>query len=492
MGGKALAEIRYSGTLLSRSIPGPSGTFTTRVTQSFDPETLSHFPANERKAAEKASIEIEMEWSRDGNLTALRAPKASSAAEEENLRVLLDLAAPLAFSRFEDSLGAYDAVLEQEPNRVLKIKTGYLEARNAAEILDSRHALSLNGSGIEGLDSLRIGKGAFAVTQDSQYRLEKISALEVPASFPASASATRNFLPTSLTLAPSPGARSPASFGASSRKRADWSMLSEALSNLSTLDSHARLSLFHELVLSLEKTPSLIANVRLKITESLGDASLFRLGIGALASLATEDAQAALLEIYREESLNLTQKQMILASLTTADGALSGDTQAFLKGIALDPNAPAGTAESAAFAIGSSLQKETNPVLRADLERTLVSLLSDAKTPGDQAQVLDAIGNSGDLALLPAIRDFLGSVDVTLQSKAVFALRWMPAGEVAPLLVPALSDAKAPVRVSAIQAISHLKERGVDLDLYANAIEACSNQDPDENLRTRCKALLAP
>lgn len=175
-----------------------------------------------------------------------------------------------------------------------------------------------------------------------------------------------------------------------------------------------------------------------------------KFGIGALASLTHEKGQSALLEIYQNSETELPEKRMILTALTVTDTPSTASTQLLLLKEARESEST--LRESALYALGAALKKETNPEKRIEINHFILETYLNSNDENLKRIAIDSMGNSGDKTFLPSLKKSLLSQNSEDRERAAFALRFMPPAESQTLLNLALKDTNENVRRSAEKA----------------------------------------
>ncbi len=491
--GEALLEVQYSGSLKISALKTQSGETRSVARLEFDPQTLEKFEPELRERARLESPAVAFVINKNGSLSEIKtliAPKNASRLFEEKKNILVDLVAQYAFFSQTDTLGDYDALFTKiGSNRVRKEKTSYhpnrTEIRN--RVISSQHEISWNIRGVEtviGQETIESGNESMRMLQTSSYVIREQAVRPSVAQDQALAQLNEADF-ESTTIAQAIIDRKPAGQKIT-RKTWAWNELLPRLQALSKISSSEKMKTFYELIRSLSKSPALVAKLEALLRANPKDEALFKLGVGALASVGGIAAERSLKRIYEASSAEPEKQRMILTAFTATDAPITSETQDFIKNIAIEPAPAPGFNESAAYALGASLKKEQDAVQRQDLEKTLIDLLAQSKTNYEKATYLDAIGNSGDPSFLPQVRDYLNSENTVLREKAVFSLRWMPITNVSTYLNQALDDPQAAVRRSAVQAIRYQKDAGQNIEAYQDKIGVCARQDASPELRRQC------
>ncbi len=182
--------------------------------------------------------------------------------------------------------------------------------------------------------------------------------------------------------------------------------------------------------------------------------------LGGLGSAGTPEAQHALASILDGADAPRSMRVSAAVALGFSNPPTEEGEQAINKAMASSDKE---IADTAALASGSqahamSLAQSGDP---KDAVETLIARLVAAANDGERALYLRALGNSGDLRALPAILPYLTHVDATLRGVAAWALRFMIGDEVDALVIAAMADKEAAVRVAAIETVAFRPVAGV-------------------------------
>jgi hypothetical protein len=173
--------------------------------------------------------------------------------------------------------------------------------------------------------------------------------------------------------------------------------------------------------------------------------------LDALSSSNSPGSQAALVQLMLDPSVDKKLRVSAATSLIRVQTA-SPETVAALSQLTKDSV----LAQHALYGLGSFERRlrEAGEATRArSVGDRLIKELAEAKGPSDQATVLRAIANSGDVLALPAVRPYLSSDQDSLRLAAVQALRLMDCPEAATLVAERLTkDSASIVRDAALDA----------------------------------------
>jgi hypothetical protein len=435
-----------------------------------------------------------------GDKLALFTGELKGEEEQQHANIIRDLVSNWVFPLRSDTAGEFTARIESLPGGALgpllkKVKLSYAGASgtNHPEVLSSLHFLqwnreiSLPGE-LQGKETTRLGKSGSSLEADSRYHF-RFRAIET---IPIYSKATIKGLnsPSSLALNKKSMSSHP------DYAKLDWSTILSALRGLDKMAAARQLDVFGDLLKFLGMHPEKIAEVleMLRSPDVLGkgpDSPLFKTLVGALASLGTPEAQAALREIYAEAACAISCKGTILASLTTTQAPLDGATRDFLTSSMQTEKNP-DLAHGAAFALGSALQNAPagDPQITSAVNAILAAWSSQGQAGdmGEKLAWLDVMGNSGRSEFLPAIESVLaGTEDPTLRARAVFALRFIATESAALDLIRALADNAAQVRLAAANAIGFAAWN----EAFRSPLTACGGSDASAQVRASCLAALA-
>jgi hypothetical protein len=412
-----------------------------------------------------ASAVIEATLTADYHLLSLRAPTASTEFDQDTISVLKDLVSIYAFRSDEDTTGKYEA----KWTNLTKTKIKYLSPQFASiQILNSKHAVELAAdqktpvafSGIEET-AMKSGKEAVLISH-SEYQIQKIKFAANDLKLIPAQKLNEKLKDATLQLSAS----------ANPYTHVAWSSVRPQLDSVSNLPASERLKVFHALVHALKTNPDELEDLTDFIRQNASNPVKANLAIGAMATAGTPDAQKALIELYQEWAQagnHLDLQHAILGAFTTSDAPATPDTRTFLNSLVATTasnDTEVGISEDAAFALGSSMQKESDPAA----EKKLSDYYSAAATDAQKMASLDAMGNSGDANFIPVLEQNLNSSDAALREKAVFSARYIQDPRVSSIFAQAMSDSDVRVSEAAVQAIPYQ----ADAKSYSSLLQKCS------------------
>jgi hypothetical protein len=374
----------------------------------------------------------------DGKIVEINVSGNATPEVEQEISILKDLLSIYAFRGDEDSLGRYQAMFSEFLGGTLKEKKKYVSLRSSnvsdVEIVFSKHrwvasADSFFPGSITGEEKTRSGpEQGLGLWTHSQYQMVRLKAVPALAVNDTSTSTEKTtFALTEVKI---------------SKPVMTWNRIESDLQKWNQLHAQEKLKLFRKLNVALQSDPNLLGPFVywMKSRAQRNDVQVF--GIGVLATLGSDGAQSALLELY---ATSPPLRQTVLGALTTTEAPLSTSTQNFLQERAHEFETHPDIAMGAAFAIGSSLKKTPDSIA----EQSLLDLFDAARSPELKRGYLDAMGNSGNPRFLPAIEEALKSDDVAMREKAVFALRWMEDAKARAILEQATQDSNTRVQTQA-------------------------------------------
>ncbi len=388
-------------------------------------------------------------------------------SDEDEINLLRDFISLYAYGSDTDTSGAYIFKLKAEDEKFIKTKLRYTsnELKNV-EISNSLYVgkldrFTLAPLRIEGREEVRVSSSKLSFLQTvSSCLIERITA-ELP-EHPVQFTSLEGLKELNLK------AESSNQF-----KVQDWSALKLQLDQIAKLTKAQRLVLFHELTKLLKTKPEFVASFQATIENQFKEPGLFTFGIGVLATAGNDEAQAVLRNWTTQfpESIHT-----VLNAFATSDANLNSDTRKFLMSQVSDAKDP-GVSQNAAFALGSALKKTNDEEARLQL----LELYRRAEGERDRLSALDAMGNSGDIGFLVALKKSMKSESPAEREKATFAFRFMRADLASPFLLKAFRDPAAQVKSASIRALQYQD----NLTPYASLIEECATAGINE-----CKQLL--
>ncbi len=175
-----------------------------------------------------------------------------------------------------------------------------------------------------------------------------------------------------------------------------------------------------------------------------------RLMTAALGGANTLQATAALTDMLGE-SLPAEVRQAAHFALNVTETPSRDSVRALMAGID-DPE----HGDTALLAAANQARKldESEPELTGDVVELLVQRYHEAADPATRRLVVAALGNTGDVRIVPTLQHALGLGDVSVARAAAFALRHVPSAEADGLLDTLLVQHPSEmVRIEAVSAI---------------------------------------
>lgn len=266
--------------------------------------------------------------------------------------------------------------------------------------------------------------------------------------------------------------------------------LAEALSGLEPFegphakrDDRARASrAFVALAALVRQDPGALVAVRARLEKK---GPLTEALLAALRDAGTPEAQELLAEMSGAGSaLDAEQRLEATRSLSRV-ARPTPETVAALKALRSDPD----VGGQATFGLGSALHRldQQDPALAGEVRSALTEQLAAARSPGEQAAVLTALGNAGDDATLDVIRTYVTSDEATVRGAAAQALRRIGGAEPDGILTTLSTDPSADVRFSAVDAMA---ERPFSAPL-ASALSSMVVKESAYPVRAKALNLLA-
>ncbi|MEP7122705.1 MAG: HEAT repeat domain-containing protein [Byssovorax sp.] len=171
--------------------------------------------------------------------------------------------------------------------------------------------------------------------------------------------------------------------------------------------------------------------------------------LGALGSAGTPEAQQALASILETKDAPRSLRADAAVALGVSKQVTPEGEQAIVKAMDSSDKEIADTATLAAGNQARTMITEQSGDPR-DVVETLIARLVAASSDEERTLCLRALGNTGDLRALPAIQPYLTHSDVALRALATSSLRFMDGSEIDALLIAAMADKDATVRVAAV------------------------------------------
>lgn len=239
---------------------------------------------------------------------------------------------------------------------------------------------------------------------------------------------------------------------------------------------------FVALTALLRQDPSALGVVRANLEKK---GPLTNSLLAALRDASTPEAQKLLTEMSAPGSPLDSEQRLEAARSLSRVSSPTAETVEALKSLRSDPDVGA----QATYGLGSALHRlaEQDPMLAGEARTALTDQLAGAKTSGEQATVLTALGNSGDPSTLDTIREYLTSDSASVRAAVAQALRRIAGAEADQMLATLCPDPSADVRFSAVDAIG---ERAFSAVL-ANALSTLVVGEPQYQVRAKAVNILA-
>lgn len=239
---------------------------------------------------------------------------------------------------------------------------------------------------------------------------------------------------------------------------------------------------FVALTALLRQDPSTLGAVRANL-EKKGPLTTSLLA--ALRDASTPEAQELLAEMSASGSPLDPEQRLEAARALSLVPSPTAETVEALKSMRSDPDVGA----QATYGLGSALHSlaEQDPMLAGETRTALTDQLAGAKTAGEQATVLTALGNGGDPTTLDRIREYQTSDSASVRAAVAQALRRIADAEADQILAALCMDPSADVRFSAVDAIG---ERAFS-EVLANALSTLVAGEPQYQARAKAVNILA-
>lgn len=445
----------------------------------------------------KNSVIIKLLADKRGEKIQIFSRKLELETDRQHESVLKDLLAQLFFSSKVDTVGVFNARFEHlKPEngfrRMKKTKFSYLSGENLPTIVSSEHWLKWNDKyrmpeEVQGAEATKLGAGETSLSSEAGYKI-KLAEVMAAAKVKRSLWVSLNE-PTSLRALASKQ---------SMRDHPDYVSLSlpdllNQLRSIEQLSPGEQLKLFGDLVKFLEMNgESLPAFLNaLKAGDALrkgADSPLFQAVVGALATVGTPEAQAALRDLYYDPAVPVSGKGSILGSFTTTQAQPDDATRNFLADVMVNESNK-DLAYGAGFAFGSALGGLEKSKDASDGVAQILSAWERAKSGNisDQISVLDIMGNSGREEFLPVLSSVIaGSGAPELRAKATFALRYIKTKAATQLLASSLMHPDSYLRTAAVAAIGF----ATWAEVFRQPIESCSVSETVLAIKSACAKVL--
>jgi HEAT repeat protein len=185
--------------------------------------------------------------------------------------------------------------------------------------------------------------------------------------------------------------------------------------------------------------------------------------VSALGGAATPDSTKALGRLTNDANAPAAVRAHAASQLAFAKGANAPDARDALAQAAADPSRE--VREASSLALGNVARELGDS--DGESVRDLVARYEHAKDDEERTMLLEALGNSGSIEILPTVRGALTSENESIREAAAHALRFLPIGEADTVLSRVLgSEPSTTVIVAAIDSIGFRI-----VEMHARALE---------------------
>ncbi|HVV82175.1 MAG TPA: HEAT repeat domain-containing protein [Kofleriaceae bacterium] len=230
-----------------------------------------------------------------------------------------------------------------------------------------------------------------------------------------------------------------------------------------------RVALLHQLAVKVRFDPAAAQAIADAIVAHAGDESATMLLAGALSSTkvaAGTDALAGL----AGRALPDGAHEAVVDALSLSEPATDQGIDALAHAI----DGAGGRQAALGVGIQGRAIRASEPSAADGATQTLLSRYASAADDGQRILYLQALGNAGDPAALPVLRQAIASGSPLVADAAIYSLRFLPGGEADDLLAGALeSDAHA---LAAIRAVA-FRDKG----LWASRLAEVVARFPGDN-----------
>ena len=373
--------------------------------------------------------------------------------------------------------------LKQEGDNLFEMdkkKLKYVRTVSPISVKSSEHIIAFDFAGgfftrSGGQDKLLIGPGEFQVdstqnynfkftgTADSSYTEADLGRFTIIA----------HIFDERAYLAGDDGPQLPAG------KARPWKELQNELEDLKEdSEEDIKHKVFHDLTISLKKTPAMAAQAVKEVKKYPSDSDQFLMTMGALSYAGHKEAQAGMVNLYRGGDLDETGLVNILNAFTMMQDAMTPESVTLLKEV-FQEAANEEVRDSAGLALGTNLRTNQDNDLRKDI----VKKWRAAQTIARKLYILDIIGNSGDPYFLEVIQDAMASTNDQVRQKGVFSLRFMDTDKANDILLRVIGgNDTGKYKVRAVDALAMHKWK----EPYYQPMANCVQNEKESNIRIKC------
>ena len=199
---------------------------------------------------------------------------------------------------------------------------------------------------------------------------------------------------------------------------------------------------------------------------------------GALASAETPQAQDALSEVALLDELESNVRNSAVALLGLSENPTGATIDTLLT---LQKSEDIALSSSANLALGSVAESiaELNPEVAEDIMTSLLQDLQDSESDETLQLSLEALGNSGDSRMIPAVKTVLEEGSEDMRASGVEALRFVNTPEAVELIANTVTrDADTHVRQAAIRAMDYQS-----IEPFLPSLNEVARNDEDSSVR---------
>ncbi len=435
-----------------------------------------------------------------GKVLKIYSTPRNTEAEEQHQALLKDFLALWIFPLEGDTVGKYESHWEKvssddstkENWRKVKVKYFSGQKKIFPIIASSENFLSWSQEYylpyfISGKEYTRMGSANDSLEAESKYSIQFVRAELSKENWNAVLAKLTDWeemdhLPAAATLA-------------NGKPLPKWAELLSQLRSIDTLTSSEQLEIFGDLAKLLHARADYVDELLNFLREQNAiaqgsNSSLFKIIVGALATAGTHEAQVALIKIYEEPDCPVSGKGTILAALTTTQAGLESSTRDFLANT-MSTEANKDLSQGAAFALGAALQNAPNDSSKQETIVKIQNLWGQQFSAGsslqDKLALLDVVGNSGQLDLLPQVLSVInGNTDPALQARAVFALRYMNRNDTEQIIATRMSDTSPLIREAAVNASQYSSH----VSVFSQPLQNCVNGESISRIQATCRSIL--
>ncbi|MBI2607047.1 MAG: hypothetical protein HYW49_13315 [Deltaproteobacteria bacterium] len=264
----------------------------------------------------------------------------------------------------------------------------------------------------------------------------------------------------------------------------DWNSARAGLGGVegSGMTDEARDQFFNNFAEVLKDNPALLEEYKNEAIRYPAGARQVNMILGAMGYVGDEDAQKAMIDLYKRPGATPNEKEKVLIEMALSPQALTPDTKEFLQEVYKGDDAE--RSQQAGYALGASITKDPDPALVDQFKREIASAGGDTDK---KVYLLQVMGNNKGTQFQAEVNSAYSSSDPQIRAAAIDALRWRKDEEGRNMLFAAIARETEPgVKTVAYRALQYQPYDTRTRD----ELSGCANREKDDSIRSVCYDVL--